>query len=242
MIKSKAIPEPTTLYIKHSIVIDLDVLKIIHQKLVRANYNKIEYKFLIRKTEYLCNDIDELRSVFEQNGVSELNELDINCQDELSRIFSIKFGKNEMLFHSHCCSIYQSENTVESHNLADEIFMLLNEKNRYRFKSFASKILQCQMPAYAFLVVASTFIYHLPDKEQSYLRIIAWSLVMVFVAILIFAAKQKSKILIFEDSPNSFFNAISKNSIIRFFIKIILIPFVIGTLSSIVGTRICDFF
>lgn len=88
MIKSKAIQEPTNLYIKHSIIIDLDVLRIIHQKLLRSSYNKIEYKFSIRKTDYICNDIDELHSIFEQNGVSELNKLDINCQDELLRNFS----------------------------------------------------------------------------------------------------------------------------------------------------------
>lgn len=220
MIKSKAIQELTTLYIKHSIVIDLDVLKIIHQKLVRANYNKIEYKFSIRKTEYICNDIDELRSVFEQNGVSELNELDINCQDEFRRIFSIKFGKKETLFHLHCCSIYQSENTVESHNLADEIFMLLNEKNDYRFKSFASKILQCQIPAYVLLVVASsifTFIYHLPDEEQKCPRIVAWTLAAISGFILLFASKQKVIIL----KAIEFYNYFTKDDLKTLILSII---------------------
>ena len=36
MIKSELIRDPSNLYIKYSVIIDLDTLEIIHQKLVRS--------------------------------------------------------------------------------------------------------------------------------------------------------------------------------------------------------------
>lgn len=45
MIKSEPIREPNNLYIKYSVIIELDTLEIIHQKLVQSGCSKIDYLF-----------------------------------------------------------------------------------------------------------------------------------------------------------------------------------------------------
>ena len=57
MIKSEIIKEAEKINIRCSIIIDLDVLKIVQNKLLQFGYDKIEYKFSFNKTCYTCNEI-----------------------------------------------------------------------------------------------------------------------------------------------------------------------------------------
>lgn len=77
MIKSELIKDPCDLYIKHSVTIDLDTLEVIHQKLTNACYTEIEYRFSARRTNYTCNMVNEIRTIFSQEGISEISNLDM---------------------------------------------------------------------------------------------------------------------------------------------------------------------
>ena len=139
MIKSEPIREPNNLYIKYSVIIELDTLEIIDQKLVQSGCSKIDYLFPAHHTRYTCENINDIRNVFVREGLSEIAELEIDCRNnDNKKVIDMTFKKHSLLFEEYFLKIHPSD--TESQSLAEEIFSILNEKNIYNFKRLANKI------------------------------------------------------------------------------------------------------
>ena len=127
MIKSELIKDPCDLYIKHSVTINLDTLEVLHQKLTNARYTEIEYRFSARRTNYTCNKVSEIRTIFSQEGISEISALDMSCRNEKCKTISIRFGKG----FDYYLNIHAPDS--EPSDLMKEILAIIEEKKNRRF-------------------------------------------------------------------------------------------------------------
>ena len=227
MIKSEIIKEAEKINIRCSIIINLDVLKIVQNKLLQFGYDKIEYKFSFNKTCYTCNGIEELRFIFNQNGISEISKLDIDCEDKNNKSILIKFGKSQLLFETHLLSIYQAEKTIKSHNLVEEIINILNEKNEYKCKKFVSTIVNFERVAFLSLFLdlfLLTKTSNLTDDIRKYLVSLIYIMAVLAFFILNLSSRQDVRILAKKEIPTFSWKDIS-----------------IGLLTSIIGGLIVYF-
>lgn len=128
MIKSELIKEPCNLYIKHSVTIDLDTLEVLHQKLTNACYTEIEYRFSVRRTDYTCNEVSEIQTIFSQEGISEIFALDMSCRNENYKTISIKFDKS----FDYYLNIHASDS--EPSDLMKELLAIIEEKKFTRIQ------------------------------------------------------------------------------------------------------------
>lgn len=216
MIRSEPINEPKNLYIKYSVIIDLDTLEIIHQKLVQSGYSKIDYLFPAHHTRYTCENIDDIRNVFAREGLSEISELEMDCRNKDSqKTINITFKKYSLLFDEYFLKIKPSD--TESQNLAEEIFSILNEQNKYNFKRLANKITSLQKTAYGLLftdLVLTLSTNMLPDNYRNYTQLLILAILVFSIFVIQFSSKQKVKIYVKEDSSTSGYRDIIINLII----------------------------
>jgi hypothetical protein len=227
MFKSKFINASETFYIRSSIIIDLDILKIIHTKVLESGYNKAEYLFSLYMTDYNCKDLQELDSKFEENKISEINCLKVIYRNENFDSITIDFQKEDLFFDSHCVSIRTSESRGATNNLLKELVAILNFQNQYRYKRFANVIMNpnLQIVVYSILFTLSFqafgFINSLPDEAKHYFRGIIYPFMGLLAFILKFSSTQKVRI-------------IKRNSQINTFWKDILQPSIIGIVTGII--------
>lgn len=216
MIKQESIEKLEDLYIKYSIIIDLDTLEIIHQKLLHSSYNKIEYKLSAHKTRYTCENIEDLRNVFVREGLSEIHELEMDCKDkDYKKAITITFKEYRLLFDTHFLRIHPADS--ESQNIAEEIFSILNERNLYNLKRFAGKIINLQKMAYCLLftdLILTLSINTLPDSHRNYARLLTLILLVFSVFVIQFSSKQKVKIFTKKDTSTLEYRDITINLII----------------------------
>ena len=163
MIRSELIREPSNLYIKYSVIVDLDALEIIHQKLLRSGYSRIDYSFSAHHTRYTCNDVTEMRTIFSQNAISEISSLDMSCRNENYKSISIKFGKG----FDYYLNISSSDS--EPNDLMKEILAIINEKNIHGYKFLTKIIIKCEKIAWLLLFISSflvSSISGIPDDSK----------------------------------------------------------------------------
>lgn len=192
MIQHELIKEPTNLYIKYSVIIDLDTLEIIYQKLVQSNYTKIEYRFSVRNTKYTCNKVSEVRTIFSNEGISEIDEIDISCRNEECKSISIRFGKSSD-YYLNIYSLYP-----ESNALMKEILAIIEEKNIQGFKFLTKIIGKGEKLAWTLLILdlsLGTIISKLPSESQLLTTQIFFIVIIFLVAFLVLSSKQETKII-----------------------------------------------
>lgn len=202
MIKSEPIREPNNLYIKYSVIIELDNLEIIHQKLVQSGCSKIDYLFPAHHTRYTCENINDIRNVFVREGLSEIAELEIDCRNnDNKKVIDMIFKKHSLLFEEYFLKIHPSD--TESQSLAEEIFSILNEKNIYNFKRLANKIVSLKKMAYSLLftdLVLTLSTNTLPDNYRNYAQLLTLAILLFSIFVIQFSSKQKVKIYVKKDS------------------------------------------
>lgn len=226
MIKSELIREPSNLYIKYSVIIDLDTLEIIHQKLVRSGYSRIDYSFSAHHTKYTCNDITEIRTIFSQNAISEISSLEMSCRNENYKSISIKFGKG----FDYYLNISSSDS--ESNDLMKEILAIINEKNIHGYKCLTKIIVKCEKIAWLLLFVSLLLISGIsgmPNDIKKYVIDFFYITIIFLLFVLGFSSKQTVRILLKKEEPFTF----------KWFLTFKDIA--IGSVGSIIGTLILEY-
>ena len=227
MIKSELIKDPIDLYIKYSIIIDLDTLDIIHNKLVNANCSEIEYKFSVRKTNYVCNTVNEIRTIFSQEGISEIAELNINCRTEQYNTIFIKFGGGS----NYHLSIHSFD--PEPKDLMKEILAIINDNNILRCKWLTKLATKYENIALAIIIFCSIFgstLLKIPNEWKSHAIKIFFVIITVCFIILIFSSRQKARIIKRKSPPLT----------LQWFLTFKNLA--LGITSSIIATLLCGYF
>ena len=229
MIKYYLIKDPYDLYIKHPITIDLDTLEVIHQKLTNACYTEIEYRFSVRRTNYTCNIVSEIRNIFSQEGISEISDLDMNCRNENYKFISIRFGKS----YDYYLNIHASDS--ESSDLMKELLAIIEEKNLHGYKWFTKIIAKCKKIAEILLIVSllsGCFISQLPDEWRDHIGVsikIFCIAIMFSIFILGFSSAQKMRIISKKEDPFTLKWFLTFKDIIK------------GTVGSIIASLIYEY-
>jgi hypothetical protein len=192
MISHVLIKEPTNFYIKYSVVVDLDTLEIVQQKLFQYDYNKIEYKFSIRNTNYTCNKVSEMRTIFSDEGISEIRKLDITCRNnECSTIF-IEFRNSS----DYYLKIYSSE--AEPRDLMKAILLIIKEQNIQGCNLLTKIIGESENIAWMLLILLLLLCQTISNQSTFNNFLIA----IVFLAVcIILSQKQEVKIILKKASP-----------------------------------------
>lgn len=226
MIRSELIREPSNLYIKYSVILDLDTLEIIHQKLVRSGYSRIDYSFSAHHTKYNCNDVNEMRIIFSQNAISEISALDISYRNENYKTISIKFGRG----FDYYLNIYSSDS--EPSDLMEEILAIISEKNIHGYKWITNIIVKCQNLAVLFLIIGAPLvseIYKIANDWQKYMPTLFYMMIIFSIFVLGFSSKQTVRIISKKEEPFTF----------KWFLTFKDIA--IGSVGSIIGTLILEY-
>lgn len=151
MINHELIKEPINFYIKYSVIIDLDTLEVINQKLIQSNYTEIKYSFPVRNTNYTCNKVSEIGKIFSDEGISEINKLDISCRNDKFKSISIKFEKT----FGYYLNIHSSDS--EPRDLMKAILLIIEEKNIQGSKFLTKIIGENEKIALTLLIVDLSF-------------------------------------------------------------------------------------
>lgn len=192
MIKYELTKEPIDLYIRHSVIIDLDTLEIIHQKLIQSKYNEIEYRFSVRNTNYICNEVWEVRKIFSDEGVTKINELDISCRNDEYKTITLRFKKSST-YYLHVNSLY-----AESNALIKEILAIIEEKNIHGYPFLTEIILKCENIAWGLLIVGLSLgsgISEMTDEGKRYITDFILATIIFFIFVIGFSSTQEVKII-----------------------------------------------
>lgn len=227
MIKSELIKDPCDLYIKHSVTIDLNTLEILHQKLTNAYYTEIEYRFSARRTNYTCNKVSEIRTIFSQEGISEISALNISCRNEEYKTISIRFDKS----FDYYLNIHSSDS--EPIDLMKELLAIIKEKNLHGYKWFTKIIVKCEKIAWMILIFYLSFksaISYMPDDWKKYANGLLYTIAISSIFVIGFSSKQKVRIISEKETPFTLKWLITLKDIIT------------GTTASIIATIIYEYF
>lgn len=226
MIKSELIKDPCDLYIKHSVTIDLDTLEVIHQKLTNACYTEIEYRFSARRTNYTCNMVNEIRTIFSQEGISEISDLDMNCRNENYKFISIRFGKS----YDYYLNIHASDS--EPSDLMKELLAIIDEKNLHGYKWLTKMIVKYEKVAVMLLFVSfssDSFISQLPDEWRNHTINFVCTAIIFSLFVLGFSSAQKMRIVFKKEEPFTLKWFLTFKDIIK------------GTVGSIIASLIYEY-
>ena len=201
MISHTLIKEPTNFYIKYSVVIDLNTLEVIQQKLIQYDYTEIDFDFSIRNTKYNCSNVNDVRTVFSNEGVSKINRLDMTCRNNKHPTIFIEFQNSS----DYYLRIYSSD--PEPRDLMKAILLIVEEKNIQGCKLLTKIIGEGENIAWILLILlfaSASIISNLPDEwQQSAVKF--FYIALTFLTVCIILSKQQNvKIILQKPAPFTF--------------------------------------
>lgn len=208
MMTKKDAPRSEMLHMRGTIIIDLDAIRAIHEKLLEYEFSKVTYQFSIDGDEYQCDCVDEIATDAKEKRLTKIDNLEIRGCDEKERRICVSL-KTDLL--SQTCTIWQSHKNPLLRCLADEILKILKEQNKSLTKigfSVLPLLERFIVPWTILNIVLLLSLKSFPDELRYCVEIY---LVCVFSPVMILSIPMllqsfKVSILVEPDAKTSFFS------------------------------------
>lgn len=206
MMTKKDTPRSEILHMRGTIIIDLDAVRAIHEKLLEYEFSKVTYQFSIDNDEYQCACVDEIAMDVKEKRLTKIDNLEIVGLDEKERRICVSL-KTDLL--SQTCTIRQSHQNAVLRCLANEILKILKEQNLFVFKNVVARLFSLEKRMLWFVSINLVVFFGRYALVDQWRRLADIYLIFVFIPTMIAMAlpyrKFTVRILIEDASKTSFF-------------------------------------
>ena len=184
MMTKKDTPRSEILHMRGTIIIDLDAIRAIHEKLLEYEFSKVTYQFSIDNDEYQCACVDEIAMDVKEKRLTKIDNLET-------------------------CTIRQSHQNAVLRCLANEILKILKEQNLFVFKNVVARLFSLEKRVLWFVSINLVVFFGRYALVDQWRRLADIYLIFVFIPMMIAMAllyrKFTVRILIEDASKTSFF-------------------------------------